>query len=217
VQSTEHAAWYGLRHEVVCREVTGEDGERVAESLSEHIEAHGMWPDAARRYCTSDLKRAPVYRLMTRLAREQQAVGVTGRVRILNVLGLRAQESPHRAAMAAFSHDQRATNQTVRHVDQWLPIHGWHADQVWARIQEAGTRPHPVYAAGLPRLSCRFCVLASESALIRAAQLDPQGARHRADMEQRMGHQFRLGLPMRAIIARAQASPAPSPVTDWQA
>jgi hypothetical protein len=100
VQSTEHAACYGLRHEVVCREVTGEDGERVPESLSEHIEARGMWPDAARRYCTSDLKRAPVYRLMTRLAREQHAAGVTGRIRILNVLGLRAQESPHRAAIS---------------------------------------------------------------------------------------------------------------------
>jgi hypothetical protein len=50
--AAEHAACYGLRHEVVCREVTGQDGERVPESLSEHIEAGGMWPDAGRRYCT---------------------------------------------------------------------------------------------------------------------------------------------------------------------
>jgi 3'-phosphoadenosine 5'-phosphosulfate sulfotransferase (PAPS reductase)/FAD synthetase len=166
---------------------------------------------------TSDLKRAPVYRLMTRLAAEQHAADVTGRVRILNVLGLRAQESRSRRLMAPFSHDERATNKTVRYVDQWLPIHGWDVTQVWARIREAGTRPHPVYAAGLPRLSCRFCVLASESALVRAAQLDPEGALRRADMEQRMGHQFRLGLPMQAIIARAQASASPVPVTNWQA
>jgi hypothetical protein len=83
------------------------------------------------------------------------------------------------------------------------------------RIAEAGTRPHPIYA-DLPRLSCRFCVLASESALIRAAQLDPAGARRYAALEERMGHAFRLGLPMTAIIAKAQAT-ATAPVTGWAA
>jgi 3'-phosphoadenosine 5'-phosphosulfate sulfotransferase (PAPS reductase)/FAD synthetase len=162
------------------------------------------------------MKRGPVHRLMTRLAREQCATGVTGRrVRILNVLGLRAQESPRRALKLPFSRDQRATNKTIRLVDEWLPIHAWTISQVWARIAEAGTRPHPIYA-DLPRLSCRFCVLASETALIRAAQLDPDGARRRAALEQRMGHSFRLGLPMTAIIAKAQAATT-APVTDWAA
>lgn len=95
--AAEHAAHYGLRHEVVCREITGADGTREQQSLSEHIASRRQqkWPDAARRFCTSDMKRAPVYRLMTRLAAEKHAGGVAGRrVRILNVLGLRAQESP---------------------------------------------------------------------------------------------------------------------------
>jgi 3'-phosphoadenosine 5'-phosphosulfate sulfotransferase (PAPS reductase)/FAD synthetase len=215
--AAEHADHYGIRHEVVFREITNDAGERVQQSLSEHIEARGMWPDAARRYCTSDLKRAPIHRLLTRLAAEQRAAGVTGRqVRILNVMGLRAQESPKRAAMPQFRHDDRASNQTVRHVDEWLPIHGWHVAEVWTRISEAGTRPHPVYAAGMPRLSCRFCVLASRSALVRAAQLDPEGAQRRAAMEERMGHTFRLGMPMRDVIAEAEASPAIT-VVDWAA
>jgi 3'-phosphoadenosine 5'-phosphosulfate sulfotransferase (PAPS reductase)/FAD synthetase len=88
------------------------------------------------------MKRAPVHRLMTRLAAEQRAAGITGRpVRILNVLGLRAQESPKRAAMQPFTHDHRASNKTVRHVDEWLPIHHWHVAEVWTRIQQAGTCP----------------------------------------------------------------------------
>lgn len=48
----EHAAFYGLRHEVVYREITTPDGRRVRQSLTEHIEQRGKWPDAARRYCT---------------------------------------------------------------------------------------------------------------------------------------------------------------------
>lgn len=215
--AADHAAHYRLRFERVCREVTGPGGARRPQSLIEHITERGMWPDAARRYCTSDLKRAPVYRLMTALAREHCAAGVTGRpVRILNVLGLRAQESPRRARLGPFSHDDRASN-GVRHVDQWLPIHTWTTGQVWARIAAAGTRPHPIYAAGMPRLSCRFCVLASRSALIRAAQLDPDGALRRADLEEQMGHQFRRDISMREIITAAQATPAARPVADWMA
>jgi 3'-phosphoadenosine 5'-phosphosulfate sulfotransferase (PAPS reductase)/FAD synthetase len=213
--AAEHAAFYGVRHEVVCREITGQDGQRVQQTLSEHIEARGMWPDAARRYCTSDMKRGPVHKLLTRLAAEQHAAGVTGRVRILNVLGLRAQESPKRALMKDFRRDERATSRSVREVDEWLPIHALTAGEVWQRIAQAGTRPHPVYAAGMPRLSCRFCVLASTSALVLAAQLDPAGAAKRVAMETRMGHRFRRDLSMAEIAAAAAASAATA--QDWPA
>ena len=160
--AAQHAAHYGIRHEVVFRTVSTPGGE-VQQSLSEHIEDRGMWPDQARRYCTSDMKRAPVHKLLTRLARELRESGaVTGRrVRILNVMGLRAQESPKRAKMAHTRLDERASNQTVRKVTEWLPIHGWSVEDVWACSEQAGTRPHWAYLAGMPRLSCRFCVLAS--------------------------------------------------------
>jgi 3'-phosphoadenosine 5'-phosphosulfate sulfotransferase (PAPS reductase)/FAD synthetase len=216
--AAEHAAHYGLRHEVVFRTIPGPDGQPVQQTLSEHIEARGMWPDAARRYCTSDLKRGPVRKLMTRLAAEQRTAGIADRqVRICNVMGLRAQESKKRAKMAPFRVDEGASNKTVRHVDEWLPIHGWHVIEVWARIAQAGTRPHPVYAQGMPRLSCRFCVLASKSALVRAAQLDPDGAAERAAMETRMDHSFRQDLSMADIIAAAEAAPGDVAPEDWAA
>lgn len=213
--AAEHAAFYGLRHEVVWREVDDGHGGKRQQGLSEHILERGKWPDRARRYCTSDMKRAPVYRLMTRLAQEKRDAGVAGRqVRILNVLGMRAQESPARKLMSPFAFDERASNQTVRHVDTWLPIHSWTTEDVWERIRQAGTRPHPVYAAGMPRLSCRFCVLAGRSALLRAAQLDPEGAEARAQMEEAMEHSFKDGISMRSVIAEAAAAGAVR-VEDW--
>lgn len=215
--AAEHAAFYSLHHEVVRREVVNGDGERVPQSLSEHIEARGMWPDNARRYCTSDMKRAPVHRLLTRLAAETRTGDPGRKARILNVMGMRAEESPKRATMPAFANDERATNQTVRHVDTWLPIHGWTVGQVWGRIAAEGTRPHAAYANGMPRLSCRFCVLASKSALVRAAQLDPEGALRRAELEERMGHAFKKDLSMRDIIAAADAAGGPVAVDNWAA
>lgn len=226
--AAEHAAHYGLRHEVVRREVrrvVNQDGApvgvRVIQTLLDYIEERGMWPSAEARYCTSGMKREPVQKLMTRLAGESRAAGLPPwrRVRILNILGLRAAESPSRASRPALARDARATTQTTRLVDTWLPIHDWTEEQVWARIRAEGTRHHPAYDAGMPRLSCRFCVLAPRSALIRAAQLDPAGARRRAELEARMGHDFKHGLPMREIIAAAEAAPAPAPVTveGWRA
>lgn len=89
---------------------------------------------------------------------------------------------------------------------------------MWDVIAQAGTRPHWVYAY-LPRLSCRFCVLASKPALIRATILDPAGAAARADLERRMGHTFRPGLSMADIItaARGLTIDTAPPALPWAA
>jgi 3'-phosphoadenosine 5'-phosphosulfate sulfotransferase (PAPS reductase)/FAD synthetase len=202
----------------VCREVTGPDGHRTQQTLTQHIEQRGLWPDATRRYCTSDMKRAPIQRLYTRIAAEHRTEHPRRKIRILSVLGMRAQESRTRALLPPFDCDPRASNQTVRHVDRWLPVHELTTTQVWDLIAEAGTRPHWVYAY-LPRLSCRFCVLAGKAALIRAALLDPAGAARRADLEQRIGHQFRQDLSMADILqaARGLTLDIAPPAVTWAA
>ncbi len=137
-------------------------------------------------------------------------------VRVLNCLGLRADESPARAKKPVFSKDN-ATN-GKRHVDRWLPIHDWTEADVWQRIGEAGTRPHPAYAAGMPRLSCVFCVLASKGALVRAAQLLPILAEEYRRVEVAIEHDFRQNLPMAEIIRLSKATPnKPVQVESWAA
>lgn len=218
--AAEHAGAYGIRHQVVAR--TSEDG--AIETLSQHIENRGMWPSSTTRYCTSDLKRAPVLKLMTRLAREVREEHGIKVPRLLNCMGLRAQESAARAALEGkgkvFCVNEKATGKGLaKVVMDWLPVYDFDVEQVWATIARAGTRPHPVYAEGMPRLSCVFCVLASKSALIRAAQLMPERAERKAQQEERMGHKFRKDLSMRDIIAAARATPNDRPVTvhDWAA
>jgi hypothetical protein len=88
---------------------------------------------------------------------------------------------------------------------------------VWARIRLAGTRPHPAYAAGMPRLSCSFCVLASRSALVRAAQLRPDLAAEYAEVEAEIDHRFTNALSMADIIAEAEGTPVPVSVRGWNA
>ena len=89
-------------------------------------------------------------------------LGLGRPAKVLNCMGLRAQESAARAKRVPLSYDRKASGKgTVRQVTEWLPILDWTVEQVWARIAKAPTQAHPAYAAGMPRLSCCFCVLAS--------------------------------------------------------
>lgn len=184
------------------------------QDLLDQVAARGMWPSSKARYCTSDHKRDQIAKVFTRLVRES---GVVGRpVRILNCMGLRADESPARALKAPLVRDTRASN-GKRDVTKWLPIHGLSEAEVWQTIGESPLPVHPAYAAGMPRLSCCFCVLASRGALVRAAQLNPTLAATYAEVEASIGHRFRNDLSMADVITMAAASTAPVPADAWSA
>lgn len=191
----EQARHYGLRFVKIAR---------PQGDLLTQIEQRGMFPDAARRYCTSDHKRGQGRKVLTALVAESD---LDRPVRVLNCMGFRREESLARAKKVALRRDESASNGR-RHVDEWLPILEWTVEQVWARIAQAGTRHHWAYDAGMPRLSCSFCVLASKSALIRAAQLRPALAAEYAAVEERIGHRFRNDLTMAQIIADADTATA---------
>lgn len=197
--AAEHAAHYGLRFELVGRARAGK-----TETILERVAQRGKWPDAARRWCTSDHKRGPIRTLMTRLSAELRESGqaLDRPVALLNVMGLRAEESPARSRRIPYAHNHSASNGR-RRVDDWYPIHDWPLARVWETIAAAGTRPHPAYASGMTRLSCRFCVLASRADLICSARLNPELAQRYAAVEQQTGHRFRVDLSMADVIAAA--------------
>jgi hypothetical protein len=45
-----HAAFYGIRHEVVCREIVTPDGRGVPQTLSARIGTRRMWVGPRTRY-----------------------------------------------------------------------------------------------------------------------------------------------------------------------
>ncbi|MFA7513818.1 MULTISPECIES: phosphoadenosine phosphosulfate reductase domain-containing protein [Mycolicibacterium] len=199
--AAEHATHYGLRFELARRERNG-----ALYTILDHVQQRRLWPSASQRWCTSDFKRGPIRKVMTKLVAELRDSGqVAGRpVHLLNVMGLRAEESSARARRLAYSPNTAASNGR-RRVDDWYPIHHWSTKQVWERIRAAGTRPHRAYIEGMSRLSCRFCVLASRADLVCSARLNPELARRYAEVEVETGHRFRADLSMADIIAESQA------------
>lgn len=192
------AECYGLRFEVV---------ERPQGDLLAHIEKHGKFPDKARRYCTSDHKTHQVYRLLTQLAgewRESQPEEAKKRpCRILNCLGMRAEESPDRAKLDALGPDKPASN-SRREVTRWLPIHDWSESEVWARIRasKSAELAHYCYSLGMSRASCCFCILSSKGDLEIAARHNPDLLREYVAVEAHINHRFRLDLSMAELAQR---------------
>jgi hypothetical protein len=90
-----------------------------------------------------------------------------------------------------------------RGVYDWYPIHDWTLARVWGRMATPGS-PLAVYAAGMSRLSCRFCVLSSRADLLCSARLSPALADRYAEAELRIGHRFRTDLTMADVIAEAR-------------
>ena len=193
------AKHYGIRFEVAKK--NGGD-------LLEHIEKRGMWPSSQARYCTSDYKRAPVRTLMTRLVQERGWQKGDPPIRILNCMGLRAEESPARSKRESFRHDEGASNKTKRDVYEWLPIHGWSEREVWKRIYDSGVPHHKAYDLGMKRLSCVFCVFAPDHQLKLAAEHNPQLFSAYVAAERRMGHRFREN---RSLIEIQNAMTARAP------
>lgn len=149
---------------------------RSRRGLLQMIEERGMFPSPSQRQCTSDLKRGPIERTIRQL----------GVKLIVNCMGMRAQESAGRSKLSAFKLSER-NSKAGREWYDWLPIHWMTTDQVFAEIKAAGQKPHWVYAAGMSRFSCCFCIMSSQADLTTAARLNPSLYRQYVNLERSTG------------------------------
>lgn len=149
------------------------------------VEHRGMWPSPAMRQCTSDLKRGPIERVVRRILKDR------GQHLIVNCMGLRAQESASRAKRPVLTFSER-NSKAGREWYDWLPIHDWTVERVFSTIEAVGQEPHWAYKAGMTRLSCMFCIMASPSDLKTAAKLNPETYKRYVETEKRLDHTFAM-------------------------
>lgn len=169
----------------------------VKKELLDLVDQRGMWPTPARRNCTSDLKRGPIEVVLRRLSRE------TGRTLIVNCIGLRAEESKQRAKAPVVSLN-KGLSKSGREVWNFNPIHSATLDQVWTLIEESGQKRHPAYDLGMSRLSCIFCIMASNKDLKIAAKHNPTLLARYTEVESKIGHDFRNGQTLLDIVGQPE-------------
>lgn len=170
--------------------------------LLDLVDQRGMWPTPARRNCTSDLKRGPIQKVNRRLVQE------TGRTLVINCMGLRAEESAQRAQAPVLKLD-KGQSKAGREVWNFNPIHSATLDQVWEGIELSGQTRHEAYDKGMTRLSCVFCIMASNADLKIAAKHNPVLLAKYSDLEAQIGHTFRNGQTLLEIVTDGDDSDVP--------
>lgn len=199
----EQCAHYGIELHVEAR---------PQGDILDHVAKRGKWMSSAARFCTSDHKRGQIAKVYTALAKARRAgLGGNPALKVLECIGLRAQESRGRAKKEPLAENARATN-TRRTVTTWLPILAWSEADVWARIKASGVRSHEAYELGMPRLSCVFCCMAPKAALVLAGKHNRELLDAYVEVEDAIDHRFTMSVSMRdvrdAVIAGETVDPA---------
>ena len=160
--------------------------------MLDQVEERGKWPGIRHRWCTAGHKRGPIEReLRHYLKAHPRFEG-----RLVNAMGLRRDESTDRAKRIPWKRSDR-NSRAGREWFDWLPIFDLTEDDVFRVIREASQSPHWVYAQGMSRCSCSFCIFSSRSDLRRAAELRPSLYRKYTEIEKRIGHTLSpSGIPL---------------------
>ncbi|MBS1807591.1 MAG: phosphoadenosine phosphosulfate reductase family protein [Acidobacteria bacterium] len=111
------------------------------------------WSSAGMRFCTSELKTSPITQQLTARYPGQQ---------ILNVVGIRREESSARAAKPISQEDPKLKRAAGTSGRSWYPILDWKVGEVIALHEREQFPLHYAYTNnGNSRVSCSFCVLSS--------------------------------------------------------
>jgi len=101
---------------------------QAGKTFFDMVQKRGMFPSPANRQCTSDLKRGPISKQIRQICNER------GYNKVVNCLGLRAQESPGRSKKPVWKINKKETN-SKRWWIEWLPIHRMLEVDVFAGIK----------------------------------------------------------------------------------
>jgi 3'-phosphoadenosine 5'-phosphosulfate sulfotransferase (PAPS reductase)/FAD synthetase len=105
-------------------------------------------PNGMMRFCTRFLKMDPIGDYLKNLEHEP-----------INIVGIRAEESPRRAKMPEWEYSDRYD------CEVWRPIINWKIDDIISIHRRFGIEPNPLYLDGFERVGCYPCVFANKKDL----------------------------------------------------
>lgn len=162
------------------------------------------WPSTRARFCTQELKTKPCIDYVLDNVQDN----------MLMIQGIRAAESPNRAAMSKqctyfkyyfepYGYDKAGNpkrhtyrGRDVRvfrkqYADDLLrPVFDWSAQQVIDYILSAGLEPNPLYAMGYKRVGCWPCVMASQRDILNISRQSPDRIEQIATLEHDLKSSF---------------------------
>lgn len=138
---------------------------------------HGGFPLGRNRYCTDELKIQVVFDKVLAPILENDR-------EIIQWSGVRGDESDKRATYNRFEVDRRREEEDLFN---FLPIHSWTAQDVFALYKHFGITPNPLYSQGMGRVGCMPCILVNKGELSEVAARFPEEIERVASWEKQVG------------------------------
>ncbi|MTC34333.1 phosphoadenosine phosphosulfate reductase family protein [Providencia alcalifaciens] len=132
----------------------------------------GRFPSTKARFCTFELKHEPVRKQIVLPALQEFDD-------VISWQGVRAQESPERAALPVWVSDADNT----AGLSVYRPILNWTHEQVFALAKKHGIKPNPLYQQGCSRVGCMPCIHARKSELAEIFIRFPEEIKRVAEWE----------------------------------
>jgi len=112
------------------------------------------WSTPDARFCTSELKTAPICQWLCNEFPGQEIVSITG---------IRRQESRDRANKPVANAEPKLERKRSGTTGwTWNPVIDWSLQDVWHEIHASGVTPHVGYTDfGMSRISCCFCIMSN--------------------------------------------------------
>ena len=151
---------------------------KYPEGFPQMVRDRGMFPSRTRRFCTQELKVVPMQGYINAL--------VDAGADILNVVGIRADESESRSKLPEWEWTEGFD------CEVWRPLISWSEQDVIDIHHRHGLRPNPLYLRGAARVGCYPCIFARKDEIRSIADNDPWKIVQIASLE-------------REVVARAEA------------
>lgn len=139
----------------------------------------GRFPSTKARFCTEELKTLPMLKQIILPALRNGPV--------VSIHGVRAQESPHRAAQPMY--DIGDGGAVI-----YRPIQKWLHQDVFRLHREMGVRPNPLYFQGMGRVGCMPCIMCAKGEMLEISKRFPEHIERVAEWEKLVAAVSKRGL-----------------------
>lgn len=137
---------------------------------------HGGIPLGRQRYCTDELKIDVAFNQVV-----EPLLDIGDEV--IQWSGVRGQESEKRASYKEFDVDERGDG----YLWNFLPIHKWSHQDVFALHKYFGVETNPLYKMGMGRVGCMPCILVNKEELHEISLRFPEEIERIKEWELRVG------------------------------
>lgn len=156
---------------IIKNEKYFQDDPEWSGGMEQLIKKKKMFPSGVIKFCTRDLKIVPIQNFYAQIRADH-------RLKPINVVGIRAEESNNRAQMKKIEEQDEAS--------VWRPLINHLECEIIGLHKKHSVTPNPLYLKGASRVGCYPCIFARKQEIRHMSFVDPDRIKHIEHLENKV-------------------------------